>query len=94
MIARAHAAALALAFAAVSCRPAVAPPKPGDPLAGLSPAERDSFDRGRVVFDSVFTPATGSPVPLTTGRGPKGVSARRAVPQHVRGRFFRDRHDE
>ena len=59
MIARAHAAALALAFAAVSCRPAVAPPKPGDPLAGLSPAERDSFDRGRVVFDSVFTPATG-----------------------------------
>src|SRR2546425_10915990 len=34
-------------------------PQPGDPLPGLSAAERDSFARGKVVFDSLFTPATG-----------------------------------
>jgi len=34
-------------------------PQPGDPLRGLSAAERARFDSGRVVFDSVFTPAIG-----------------------------------
>jgi CxxC motif-containing protein (DUF1111 family) len=35
------------------------PPKAGDPIAGLSAAEKDMFVRGRVVFDSAFTPETG-----------------------------------
>ncbi|HWC73018.1 MAG TPA: di-heme oxidoredictase family protein [Gemmatimonadales bacterium] len=35
------------------------PPKPGEPLRGLSAAERARFDSGRAVFDSVFTPETG-----------------------------------
>lgn len=33
--------------------------KPGDPLRGLSAAERARFDSGLVVFDSTFTPAVG-----------------------------------
>jgi CxxC motif-containing protein (DUF1111 family) len=46
------------------------PVKPGDPLRGLSRAERDRFDRGKVVFDSVFTPATGlGPLFNSTGCG-------------------------
>src|SRR5256886_12343023 len=35
------------------------PLKPGDPLRGLSAAERARFDQGKGVFDSVFTPETG-----------------------------------
>ncbi len=35
------------------------PIKPGDPLRGLTREQRDRFRRGRVVFDSVFTPQTG-----------------------------------
>jgi CxxC motif-containing protein (DUF1111 family) len=50
------AAVLLLAFYAVACPRAI---KPGDPVRGLSQAERDRFDRGKVVFDSVFTPETG-----------------------------------
>ena len=38
-----------------TCRP----PQPGDPLRGLSAAERARFDSGRGVFDSAFTPAVG-----------------------------------
>src|SRR6266487_5642567 len=34
-------------------------PQPGDPLPGLSAAERARFDSGRVVFDSTFTPQVG-----------------------------------
>ncbi len=34
-------------------------PQPGDPLRGLSAAERAQFDSGRAVFDSTFTPAVG-----------------------------------
>ncbi|HEV8263774.1 MAG TPA: di-heme oxidoredictase family protein [Gemmatimonadales bacterium] len=49
---------VALALAAVSAA-CPRPLKPGDPLRGLSAAERDQFQRGRVVFDSVFTPETG-----------------------------------
>jgi CxxC motif-containing protein (DUF1111 family) len=35
------------------------PPKPGDPVRGLSAADRARFDSGRAVFDSTFTPETG-----------------------------------
>jgi CxxC motif-containing protein (DUF1111 family) len=35
------------------------PPAPGDPLPGLSKAERARFDSGRVRFVGVFTPETG-----------------------------------
>ncbi len=34
-------------------------PKLGDPVAGLNAEQRDEFDRGRVVFERVFTPETG-----------------------------------
>ncbi|PYO84285.1 MAG: hypothetical protein DMD68_07190 [Gemmatimonadetes bacterium] len=48
--------AVGLALAAVgACRR----PQPGDPLPGLSAAQRDRFTQGRAVFDSTFTPATG-----------------------------------
>ena len=33
--------------------------QPGDPVRGLSAAERAQFDSGRAVFDSVFTPEKG-----------------------------------
>ena len=32
---------------------------PGDPVRGLTRAQRDAFHRGRVVFDSTFKPETG-----------------------------------
>src|SRR3989449_10281483 len=52
---------------AVGCQK---PLKPGDPLRGLSRAEGDRFDRGKVVFDSVFTPETGlGPLFNSTGCG-------------------------
>ncbi len=35
------------------------PLEPGDPVRGLTKDQRASFDRGQVVFDSTFTPATG-----------------------------------
>ena len=35
------------------------PVKPGDSLSGLTGEQRDRFARGKVVFDSVFTPQTG-----------------------------------
>src|SRR6266567_1777718 len=44
------------ALALVACRK---PPAPGEPLAGLSAAERARFDSGKVVFDSVFTAEKG-----------------------------------
>lgn len=47
---------LALALTTPSCR---RPSEPGDPVRGLSAAERDRFTRGRVIFDSVFTPERG-----------------------------------
>jgi len=55
---RAHCLLVALSVIAVgggACRR----PQPGDPLPGLSAAERARFDSGRVVFDSTFTPAIG-----------------------------------
>ncbi len=45
---------LALCSAAACRRPQL-----GDPLRGLSAAERARFDSGRAVFDSAFTPAVG-----------------------------------
>lgn len=47
--------AIVVICATTACRP----PKPGDPLRGLSVAQRAQFDSGRVVFDSAFTPETG-----------------------------------
>lgn len=35
------------------------PPEPGDPLPGLTRAERARFERGREVFEREFTPGTG-----------------------------------
>ncbi len=46
--------ALALAAAAACKRP-----QPGDPLPGLTAAQRAQFDSGRAVFDSTFTAPTG-----------------------------------
>lgn len=46
----------ALIAAVAACQ---RPLKPGDPVRGLTRDQRDLFDRGRVVFDSVFTPETG-----------------------------------
>jgi CxxC motif-containing protein (DUF1111 family) len=34
-------------------------PKLGDPLNGLTPEQKDQFNRGRVEFERVFTPETG-----------------------------------
>jgi len=50
-----HMCLVALVMTGVACKP----PKPGDPLGGLSAAERARFDSGRAIFDSTFTPATG-----------------------------------
>jgi CxxC motif-containing protein (DUF1111 family) len=40
----------------VGCRK---PPQPGDPLEGLTEEQLATFNRGREMFDSVFTPETG-----------------------------------
>ncbi len=50
-----HMGLVVLVVTAVACKP----PKPGDPLGGLSAAERARFDSGRAIFDSTFTAATG-----------------------------------
>ena len=44
------------ALVGASCPP---PPKPGDPLRGLTPAELNRFQKGREVFARKFTPETG-----------------------------------
>ena len=51
-------AAAALCLAALACA-GCRVVKPGDPLPGLTRDQRDRFQRGRAVFDSVFTPETG-----------------------------------
>ena len=48
--------AVLLCLAVAACQK---PVKPGDPVPGLTKEQRASFDRGKVVFDSTFTPATG-----------------------------------
>jgi len=55
--------AVLVVWSTVACRA----PKPGDPLRGLTAAERARFDSGRVVFDSTFTPEKGLG-PLFNGR--------------------------
>ncbi len=44
------------------------PPQLGDPIRGLTAAQRTQFDAGRPIFDSVFTAATGLG-PLFNGTG-------------------------
>jgi CxxC motif-containing protein (DUF1111 family) len=52
--------ALSLAIAPILLASACAkPPAPGEPLAGLDAAQRDQFDRGKVIFNRVFEPETG-----------------------------------
>jgi CxxC motif-containing protein (DUF1111 family) len=48
--------AAAILLLAVGCQK---PVQPGDPLSGLTEQQLDRFARGKLVFDSVFTPATG-----------------------------------
>ncbi len=47
---------LALALVLAGC---AKPVPPGDPVRGLDREQRDRFARGKVVFDSIFTPGTG-----------------------------------
>jgi CxxC motif-containing protein (DUF1111 family) len=35
------------------------PPKPGEPLSGLTPDEKSLFERGKAQFETVFTPEAG-----------------------------------
>ena len=53
--------------------------QPGDPVRGLSAAERAQFDSGRAVFDSVFTPEKGL--------GPLFRSEERRVGKECRSRW-------
>ncbi|HYT05519.1 MAG TPA: di-heme oxidoredictase family protein [Gemmatimonadales bacterium] len=56
-----------LALVAAGCEK---PLKPGDPVRGLTREQRDRFARGKVVFDSTFTPHTGlGPLFNSTGCG-------------------------
>ena len=48
--------AIAPILLAVAC---AKPPEPGEPLAGLDAAQRDQFDRGKVIFNREFEPETG-----------------------------------
>ncbi len=48
--------AVAILLFALGCKK---PVQPGDPLSGLFEQQLDRFARGKIVFDSVFTPATG-----------------------------------
>lgn len=48
-----------LLLAAVLLGACARPPRPGEPLRGLTTEERDRFERGRVVFARIFTPETG-----------------------------------
>lgn len=50
---------LAIVAAILFIRGCPKPPEPGDPLAGLTPDQRDRFNRGRAEFERVFTPETG-----------------------------------
>ena len=48
--------ALLLTLAAAGCNKQI---KPGNPLRGLNREQQDRFQRGRAVFNNVFTPETG-----------------------------------
>jgi len=59
-VSRAAATFAALTLGAVIlCAGCAKPPKPGEPLVGLTPEERALFDRGKARFTTVFTPGTG-----------------------------------
>jgi len=59
--------AVVFLFSLVGCAKVV---KPGDPVPGLTREQRDRFARGKVVFDSAFTPAAGlGPLFNATGCG-------------------------
>ena len=47
-----------LLFAAACAKPPP-PPEPGEPLPGLDQAQRDQFERGKVIFNREFEPETG-----------------------------------
>jgi CxxC motif-containing protein (DUF1111 family) len=53
---RGPAVAVLLCVAVAACQK---PVKPGDPVRGLTKDQQSSFDLGKVVFDSTFTPGTG-----------------------------------
>src|SRR5262245_42744076 len=40
----------------IGCAPQ---PKAGDPIRGLTPEQRNQFERGKIEFEKVFTPETG-----------------------------------
>lgn len=48
--------AVAIVLLTAACQRAL---KPGDPIRGLTRAERDRFERGKAFFEGVFTPETG-----------------------------------
>jgi len=48
--------AVTILLLALGCKK---PVQPGDPLSGLTEQQLERFARGKLVFDSVFTPATG-----------------------------------
>jgi CxxC motif-containing protein (DUF1111 family) len=48
-----------LAAASLAGSRCAAPPRPGDPLPGLNPAQLALFESGRKVFERKFTPETG-----------------------------------
>jgi len=48
--------AVTILLLALGCKK---PVQPGDPLSGLTEQQLERFTRGKLVFDSVFTPATG-----------------------------------
>jgi CxxC motif-containing protein (DUF1111 family) len=51
---------LSLAIAPILLASACArPPEPGEPLPGLDAAQRDQFERGKVIFNREFEPETG-----------------------------------
>lgn len=52
-------AVLALPIVLLAIAGCKKPPEPGDPLEGLTEEQLATFNRGREVFDSVFTPETG-----------------------------------
>ena len=48
--------ACSLGLPALAC---TSTPREGDPIAGLTPEQLDAFERGRAVFERVFTPESG-----------------------------------
>ena len=64
--------------AVILCAGCAKPPKPGEPLVGLTPEERALFDRGKARFTTVFTPGTGLGPPSATRIRPSEAAATRS----------------